>query len=179
MKKQLLVFLLLIGLVGFNSCEKEDPITTPAPEVIDNYLIFTVNQTEVEARFKVILQDEVFNGYEKATHTIQIQRLKENGNPQRLLFKLERIDLANTTFPITLKYSTDQSEPTIGATYVDESNVPFGTNVNNPDDFSMTITSYENGLLQGTYAGTLFSGVTNNPKANITDGELNIELVTY
>tara|TARA_R110002050_G_scaffold109799_1_gene221398 strand:- start:129624 stop:130157 length:534 start_codon:yes stop_codon:yes gene_type:complete len=177
MKNQFSIIVLLSLFLGFGACKKTN--LTPPPEVIDNYMIFTADQVKVEARFKVILQDEIFNGYFKDTKTIQMQRYMENGNPQRLIFKIERIDLANTTFPVTIKYSIDQGEPTVGVTYVDVNNLTFGTNINNPDDFTLTLTGYENNLLQGTYAGNLFSGITTHPKVEITNGELNIELVTY
>jgi hypothetical protein len=64
-------------------------------------------------------------------------------------------------------------------TYVDASNMPFGTNINNGQDFSVTINGYSENIINCSFSGTLYSGVTSNPEVVITEGDLNLELVEY
>ena len=178
MIKQLLSFAFVISLLAFASCEKEST-TDEAPAQIDNYINFNVDQVFVECDFKVILQDHVFNAYYKQGEAIELQRLVENGSPQRMIFKMDRIDLENTSLPITINYSSKFDEPTISATYVDADNVPFGTNINNGQDFSLTINSYDDQVINCSFSGSLFSGITSNPKVDFTEGDVNLELEEY
>ena len=174
---KLFTFLLLVGCLFSSSCKKET--TTPPPATIDNHITFMADQVEVIAKFKVILQDPIFNAYYKQGKSIDMQRLVENGNPQRLVFNIQRIDLESTTFPITINYSDDFTKPTVSATYVNAQDLPFGSNTANPDDFSLTINSYTNNIINCSFSGSLFSGVSTQPEVVLTDGKVNLELVEY
>lgn len=177
MTKHFVFILGLITLLGYSSCEKA-PEPEP-PTTVDNHITFSVNNQEVIAKYKVLLQDEVFNAYYKKSETIEMQRLVANGNPERIIFSIQRFDLLNTSFPVTIKYSTLQDEPTLSATYVSSDNMPFGTNINNPDDFSITVNSYTNNVLNCNFTGKLFSGNTTKPSVDITNGEVNLEIVEF
>lgn len=159
------------------SCKKD---AVPEPTVkIDNYITFKVDNTQVEARFKVILQDEVFNGYDHSAKYLEMQRLVANGNPQRLMIKIENIDLRTAVFPLVVKYNALGNAPSLAITYVDGNDIPFGSNTVNPDDFSLTINSYEKNVINCIFSGLLFSGLPTNPQVEITDGTLNLELLSY
>jgi hypothetical protein len=177
MIKKIFTLALIISTLGYSSCKKET--TTEPPVQIDNHINFKANGTQVNASFKVILQDPVFNAYYKQSNAVDMQRLVENGNPQRLVFAIDRIDLDNTVFPITINYSTKFDEPTVSVTYVDENNLPFGTNINNGQDFTLVINGYSENVINCSFNGTLFSGITTNPTTEITEGDLNLELVVY
>ena len=177
MFKQLSLFISIISLFGFASCKKEEAPEPPVP--VDNYIKFKANQTQVDAEFKVILNDEVFNGYFQTSKALEMMRLVANGSPQGIYFKIHRIDLKNAVYPLTIKYSLVQAEPSLQVTYTTDENVLFGSNTNNPDDFSLTILSYDNEVLNCTFTGTLYSGISTNPTVDITDGTLNLEIVEF
>jgi hypothetical protein len=177
MWKQLLLLFAIISLLGYSSCKKED---TPAPAIqVDNYIKFKANQTQVDAEFKVILNDEVFNGYFQNANALEMMRLVANGSPQGIYFKIHRIDLKNAVYPLSIKYSLVQSEPSLQVTYTTDENVLFGSNTNNPDDFTLTILSYDNQVINGTFTGTLYSGISSNPTVDIADGTFNLEIVEF
>ena len=177
MFKQLSLFIAIIGLLGYASCKKEE---APEPPVsVDNYIKFKANQTQVDAEFKVILNDEVFNGYFQTAKALEMMRLVANGSPQGIYFKIHRIDLKNAVYPLTIKYSLVQAEPSLQVTYTTDDNVLFGSNTNNPDDFSLTILSYDNEVINCTFTGILYSGISTNPTVDITDGTLNLEIVEF
>ncbi|MFT4753100.1 MAG: hypothetical protein ACI85Q_000636 [Salibacteraceae bacterium] len=178
MLKNVIPFIFMLSLLSLSSCKKDSTSTDP-PVTVDNYINFTVDQVQVNATFKVLLQDHVFNAYYTQANSIEMQRLVENGNPQRLIFKIDRIELATVTYPLTIQYSTDYSLPTVSVTYVGENNMPFGTNTNNGQDFTLTINSYDNNVINGIFSGTLYSGVPATPTIVVADGELNLELVEY
>ena len=175
MVKNFALLILVIGLFNFSSCTEKN--TTPAPAVVDNHINFTLDGTKTKAKFKVLLQDEVFNAYYTAAKSIDMQRLVVNGSPEGLIFKIDRISLDKATLPITIKYSVNQDKPSLKVTYVSPDNMPFGTNISNPDDFSLTINSYSSKVINCTFSGVLYSGNSNRPKVDITDGALNLELL--
>jgi hypothetical protein len=178
MWKNLSLIILVSSFVTFQSCKKTG--TDPTPETpVDNHITFKVNQTSVEAKFKVILQDQIFNAYFKKDQTIEMQRLVENGNPQRLIFKVERIDLENITYPYTVNYSIKPSESSVSVTYVNANNVPFGSNTSNPDDFTLIVNSFQNNILNCSFNGTLYAADPTQQPAAITSGTLNLKLVEY
>ena len=170
-----LTFLSVIFLFTLGSCKEEAlPETT---DKIDNHITFNIGTEVIEATYKVILQDELFNGYRVNNKTISLQRLVTNGSPERIIFAIERMDLINANLPITLKYSSNSSTPSVSVTYVNKDNMPFGTNLNNPDDFVLVINHYSDKVLNCTFNGALFSGNTSNPSVLLTNGQVNLELV--
>ncbi len=177
MLKRLSLFIAVIGLLGYSSCTKEQ--TGVPPVQIDNYIKFKANQTQVDAEFKVILNDEVFNGYFKASRGLEMMRLVTNGSPQGIYFKILKIDLENAVYPLTIKYSLLPDVPSLRVTYTTDANMLFGSNTNNPDDFSLTILSYESKVINCTFSGTLYSGISSDPMVEITEGTVNLEIVEF
>ncbi|MGB0806594.1 MAG: hypothetical protein ACPGRC_07880 [Salibacteraceae bacterium] len=177
MLKKAFSLILIISALGYSSCKKEEEVQPPSE--VNNHITFNADGDLLELKFSVLLQDPVFNAYYVDAESIDMQRLKENGNPQRLVFALDRIDLENTNLPITIHYSTNFNEPTVSVTYVDDSNTPFGTNTNNGQDFMVTINEYSNNVINCSFNGTLYSGNQTNPSVEITNGEVNLELMEY
>jgi len=169
MWKNAFIFILISSFFTIQSCKKSSGDGGTAPTPVNNHISFKVNQTPIEAKFKVILQDQ----------TIEMQRLVANGNPQRLIFKVERIDLENIDFPHTVKYSILPSESSVSVTYVDENNVPYGSNTSNPDDFVLTVNGYSNKVLNCSFEGSLYAADPTQTPAVISEGTLNLELVEY
>ena len=167
--KNAFIFILISSFFTIQSCKKSSGDGGTAPTPVNNHISFKVNQTPIEAKFKVILQDQ----------TIEMQRLVANGNPQRLIFKVERIDLENIDFPHTVKYSILPSESSVSVTYVDENNVPYGSNTSNPDDFVLTVNGYSNKVLNCSFEGSLYAADPTQTPAVISEGTLNLELVEY
>lgn len=170
-----LTLIITILLFSFGSCKKET--ATEVPNQVDNYITFSIGTTIIEAKYKVLLQDDLFNGYNVLSKSISLQRLVTNGSPQRIIFAIDRLDLNTKTLPITIKYNTNTAEPTVSVTYVNADNMPFGTNINNPDDFTLTINSYTDQVLNCSFTGKLYSGISSNPNVDLTNGSLNLELV--
>lgn len=178
MWKNLSLFILISSFLAFQSCKKTNTDTN-TENPVDNHITFKVNQIPVEAKFKVILQDQIFNAYFKKNLAIDMQRLVKNGNPQRLIFKVDRIDLENITFPYKINFSLLQSESSVSVTYVDADNVPYGSNTSNPDDFTLIVNSYSNNVLNCSFTGNLYAADPTQQPAIITNGTLNLELVEY
>lgn len=179
MWKNAFLFILISSLFMIQACKKSSGDNGTPPTLVNNHISFKVNQTPVEAKFKVILQDQIFNAYFVKDQTIEMQRLVENGNPQRLIFKVERIDLKNIDFPHVVKYSLLQTESSVSVTYVDEKNVPYGSNTSNPDDFVLTVNGYDNKVLNCSFEGSLYAADPTQTPAVISGGTLNLEMVEY
>ncbi len=178
MIKYVWIALLALTTWVITSCKKEESTIIPPVEV-DNHINFKANDTLVTANYKVLLQDPIFNAYYKQGQALELQRLVENGNPQRIMFRVDRIDLENIDFPITINYSIDHNHPTLSTTYVNTLDIPFGTNINNAQEFSFTINSYTDRVLNGHFEGTLYSGNPADPKVTISEGVLNLQLNEY
>lgn len=176
MIKNLTILLGLTIFLGFGACKQTEPLENPADDV-DNHITATVNTELVEARFKVLLQDPVFNTYFVSAKTVATQRLVADGNPQGFVITFSKLDLKNEVFPLIVKYSDNPNTPSVMATYYNENNEPHGTNISNPDDFIVTINSYTKQVINASFSGKLFSGHTPVQIANIADGTINLYLI--
>ena len=176
MVKQIALFFGLLFIIGFGACKKTEVIEDPAANV-DNHITATVNSELVEARFKVLLQDPVFNTYFVSAQTVATQRLVADGNPQGFVITFSKLELKNATFPLVVKYSTDPNKPSLMATYYDETDKPYGTNIINPNDFVVTISSYSEQVLNASFSGRLYSSQTPVEIATISNGTINLYLI--
>ena len=176
MRKQIFLFSIFSLILGFSACKSEEP--EPAP-VVNNHITAKVDQVTVKADFKVILLDYVFNAYYPVAKYAEFQRMVANGNPQGFHFKVDRIDLETITLPYTVRYSTDQTEPTVAVTYWDENETPYGTNVNAPAEFELVILSFNDEVINCTFSGLLYGADPTSSPITIEEGIVNLLLVEY
>lgn len=176
MRKQLFFFSIFSLILGFSACKSEAPEPTP---LVNNHITAKVDQVTVNADFKVILLDYVFNAYYPVAKYVEFQRIVDNGNPQGFHFKIERIDLETITLPFTVNYSTVQTESTVSVTYWDENETPYGTNVNDPSEFELVILSFNDEVINCTFSGILYGADPTVPPITVEDGVVNLLLVEY
>ena len=174
---KLLTIIILFSYVTFSSCKKEEPEEEPEVK-IENYIQFKANGEFVDAQYKIILQDALFNAYYLEDNYIEMRRLIENANTQGMAFQISRFDMENTKLPVTISYTTDLSLPTVTAIYTDVQNVSYGSS-SDPSKFSITINSYDEKVINCTFSGKLFTSGVNTQEVSLTEGNVNLDLIEY
>lgn len=174
---KLFAIIILISLVTFSSCKKEESVEQPEDK-IENYIQFKANEEVVDAQYKIILQDELFNAYYPNENYLEMRRLVENGNSQGIAFQISRFRMENSKLPITISYSTDLLLPTVTAIYTTDQNVSYGSS-SDPSKFSVTINSYDEKVINCNFSGKLFTQGANPQEISLTEGNVNLELIEY
>lgn len=171
------VFLFALLAFATIACNRDDDDEDQQPLVDDSFVRAIVNDSLVLADFKVILQDPVANAYFPSQQFLQVQRFVENGNPQGFNIVVERINLDQLTLPAIISHSDDLSEPTLIFNYYDDRDSVYLQNIADPSSFTLTLNSFVQDNLIGTFEGELFT--RSQDSVRISQGQFEVALRRY
>jgi hypothetical protein len=161
-------------LIAFG-CKKEEAGST------DDYFIkSTVNGVWVTATYTLPNSDLVSNAYDSEYYTFQIERGISASSSQGWNIIIRELDLDDIAYPKTLTYS---DHPDMDIMYNDGTSGAQGNFLLDDDydtnPFSITLTSWSNDILEGTFEGKLRWGGGSDSTTTINDGEFKIKMIRY
>lgn len=176
-------FLLLITILIFSitSCQQEDPDPVPVPDAFDYYIAAKVDNIQVSA-FSNPGNSPFGSSFDPDQRMVQFQRYVSENTTQGWNFFINNLDLDNITYPKTIKYTNFSTDPLPEVIYNNGMEGAKGNFVvNNLDSnlFSITINSYTNDVIEGTFSGKLRWGSGYDSTLTFTDGEFKVPLFRY
>lgn len=181
MQNQLLhtVFILFFSAITLYSCKSEDKGIVVIPDK-KSYVKSIVDGDTVEATYALILQDREFNAFYPNDNILKIQRYVTATDNRGYLIRVERFPLKTLSFPSTIAFSSDKSNPTLAFVYYDKDNQPWSNNQIDNGDFSMIITGYQENKITGTFSGKVYRKEGSKILSKeIKNGDFNVKLKEY
>ncbi|KAB1064922.1 hypothetical protein [Salibacter halophilus] len=167
--------LMIAALLMFAACDKDEEDQQPLAD--EAYMKADVNGREVNADYKVILQDIIFNSYAPEDSLVQFQRFVANQNPEGFFATLHKTNLDALNYPHTF-YPSSKDVQRVDFIYYDTKNAVYTHNILDSTEFSLTINSHNSkDVIIGTFSGMLYN--QNRDSVNITNGKFEIDLKKY
>lgn len=180
------IFLCTAMAICFSNCKKKSPalvdtipVTSTSPT---EYIRAKVNGTLVEATYKFPNSDVVSNPYHSADQRFQMERYVSSSTSQGYEIFLQDLDLDHITYPTTIRQTNLSGDPYPEMIYNNGNSGADGNFlINNLDStlFSITFSSFNNDVLQGSFSGKLRWGSNYDSTLTFTDGEFKIKLIRY
>jgi len=182
------IIILFCSLCIF-ACKKSetDPgpaqsVTNPPTTGASEYIRAKVNGTLVEATFKPQNSDVVCNPYFVDDDQFQMERYVSASSTKGFEMFLWDLDLDHMTYPRTIRQTNMSGDPYPEMVYNNGTSGADGNFViNNLDStlFSITFSSFNGNILQGTFSGLLRWGGSYDSTLTFTNGEFKIKMVRF
>jgi hypothetical protein len=161
----ILIFLLSCGKEDSNN-EKEEE--TNEKETVEFYMEAKVNGELVRTEYFVMNS----NIYNTINNNCIIETRKSSSDIRGWNMDLEYLGLDSLSYPINLKYDNFNNIPRIKSmNYVDIPNGGAGTyvlDIYKPDQLVLTLTKWEDEILEGTFSGDLKWNLSSTGDSTIT-----------
>jgi hypothetical protein len=164
---------IVLLLIAFG-CKKDETGSS------DDYFIKSnVNGVLVNATYTLPNSDLVSNAYDSEYHMFQIERGISASSSQGWNIIIRELDLDAITYPTTLTYSDHPDMDILynNGTSGAQGNFLLDDYETNP--FSITLDSWSDDILEGTFEGKLRWGGGSDSTTTINDGEFRIKMIRY